>query len=151
MEFLQLWFAIVTLFGITIWGFRHYHIRSLLQRIKDEVRYYHFTFPLTDLYIHLIFPITSEIIRLRSADFPEPQTSQYSSVDTKDPSIDPYHIEPLPSFNWRTTPPLKFRNFKPKYHLTMGKSSLHSSFPPHLPLILPRTNGPHRPHKHNIL
>ncbi|KAL3417988.1 hypothetical protein PVAG01_10998 [Phlyctema vagabunda] len=29
-------------------------------------------------------------------------------------------IIPLSSFNWRTTEPLKFRPFKPKYHLTMG-------------------------------
>ncbi|KAF4626641.1 hypothetical protein G7Y89_g11518 [Cudoniella acicularis] len=32
-------------------------------------------------------------------------------------------IIPLPEFDWRTTEPLKFRNFKAKYHLTMGLSN----------------------------
>jgi hypothetical protein len=60
---------------------------------------------------------------VRSTDLLILQTTQYSAVDIKDASIEPYHIEPLPNFNWRSTPPLKFRNFKPKYHLTMGLSS----------------------------
>ena len=35
---------------------------------------------------------------------------------------EPYHfIAPLPDFDWRNTEPLKFRPFKPKYHLTMGE------------------------------
>lgn len=29
-------------------------------------------------------------------------------------------IVPLPDFNWKTTEPLKFRPFKPRYHITMG-------------------------------
>ncbi|KAL1875516.1 hypothetical protein Plec18167_005452 [Paecilomyces lecythidis] len=33
-------------------------------------------------------------------------------------------IEPLVDFNWETTEPLKFRPFKPKYHLTMGLQTL---------------------------
>ncbi|KAJ9295423.1 hypothetical protein DTO271G3_5879 [Paecilomyces variotii] len=33
-------------------------------------------------------------------------------------------IEPLEDFNWETTEPLKFRPFKPKYHLTMGLQTL---------------------------
>ncbi|KAE8421842.1 hypothetical protein BDV36DRAFT_280415 [Aspergillus pseudocaelatus] len=36
-------------------------------------------------------------------------------------------IEPLPDFNWETTEPLKFRPFKPKYHLTMALSNLDPS------------------------
>lgn len=35
---------------------------------------------------------------------------------------DYFEIIPLPDFDWRTTEPLKFRQFKDKYHLTMGKS-----------------------------
>lgn len=30
-------------------------------------------------------------------------------------------IEPLRSFDWQSTQPLKFRPFKPIYHMTMGK------------------------------
>ena len=39
-------------------------------------------------------------------------------------------IEPLHDFDWESTPPLKLRPFKPKYHLTMGKvqSSLINVF-----------------------
>lgn len=58
-----------------------------------------------------------------STDSFKPQTTIYSTIDSKDVPIDPYHIEPLPNFNWRSTTPLRFRNFKPKYHLTMGLSS----------------------------
>ena len=37
MEFLELWLAIVAFFAVSIWVFRHYHIRPLLRRIKDQV------------------------------------------------------------------------------------------------------------------
>jgi len=30
-------------------------------------------------------------------------------------------IEPLPDFDWKTTEPIKFRPFKPTYHITMGQ------------------------------
>lgn len=30
------------------------------------------------------------------------------------------NIEPLSDFDWASTPPIKIRPFKPKYHLTMG-------------------------------
>lgn len=30
-------------------------------------------------------------------------------------------IEPLTEFDWQSTPPMKLRPFKPKYHLTMGR------------------------------
>ncbi|KAL4897118.1 hypothetical protein BDV59DRAFT_190926 [Aspergillus ambiguus] len=36
-------------------------------------------------------------------------------------------IEPLPDFDWRSTEPLSFRPFKPKYHLTMALSNLDVS------------------------
>ena len=32
-------------------------------------------------------------------------------------------IEPLPDFDWRATPPMKLRPFKPTYNITMGNSS----------------------------
>ena len=32
-------------------------------------------------------------------------------------------IEPLHDFDWSSTPPLKLRPFKPKYHLTMGEEN----------------------------
>ncbi|TVY17487.1 hypothetical protein LARI1_G004528 [Lachnellula arida] len=38
-----------------------------------------------------------------------------------------YEITPLVDFDWRAKEPLKFRNFKPKYHLTMGISNLSLS------------------------
>ncbi|KAL1968326.1 hypothetical protein VTN77DRAFT_1855 [Rasamsonia byssochlamydoides] len=36
-------------------------------------------------------------------------------------------IEPLKNFDWKTTEPLKFRPFKPKYHLTMALETLNPS------------------------
>jgi len=44
------------------------------------------------------------------------------SVSSND-GTDPAKILPLSDFDWRTTPPLKIRPFKPKYHLTMGIDS----------------------------
>ncbi|KAE8448374.1 hypothetical protein EG329_009618 [Mollisiaceae sp. DMI_Dod_QoI] len=46
-------------------------------------------------------------------------------INVKIIDTDPFYITPLPDFNWQTTEPLKFRAFKPKYHLTMGKASPH--------------------------
>jgi hypothetical protein len=34
--------------------------------------------------------------------------------------VEAYEIIPLPDFDWHNTEPLKIRNFKAKYHLTMG-------------------------------
>ncbi|KAE8372345.1 hypothetical protein BDV26DRAFT_297946 [Aspergillus bertholletiae] len=48
-------------------------------------------------------------------------TSHNESQETYPP------IQPLPDFNWETTEPLKFRPFKPKYHLTMALSNLDPS------------------------
>lgn len=36
-------------------------------------------------------------------------------------------VETLHDFDWRKTEPLKFRPFKPKYHLTMGEFLLGGS------------------------
>lgn len=33
-------------------------------------------------------------------------------------------VEPLTSFDWSGQEPLKFRPFKPTYHITMGKNSI---------------------------
>ncbi|KAA8629705.1 hypothetical protein SMACR_12077 [Sordaria macrospora] len=41
-------------------------------------------------------------------------------------------IVPLPDFNWKTTEPLKFRPFKPRYHITMA---LQNSTPSDLIII----------------
>jgi hypothetical protein len=30
-------------------------------------------------------------------------------------------IKPLPDFDWKTTPPLKLRPFKPTFNITMGR------------------------------
>ena len=38
---------------------------------------------------------------------------------------DPYDaIEALPAFDWASTPPIRIRPFKPKYHMTMGNPEL---------------------------
>ncbi|KAH8603144.1 hypothetical protein B0O99DRAFT_647862 [Bisporella sp. PMI_857] len=38
-----------------------------------------------------------------------------------------YAITPLPAFNWQATEPLKFRPFKPVYHVTMGITNISPS------------------------
>jgi hypothetical protein len=44
-----------------------------------------------------------------------------SSVKQEDPFAAYHAIDPLPDFDWESTPPIKIRPFKPKYHLTMGE------------------------------
>ena len=44
-----------------------------------------------------------------------------SSVEQGDPHAAYHAIDPLPDFDWKSTPPIKLRPFKPKYHLTMGE------------------------------
>jgi hypothetical protein len=46
-----------------------------------------------------------------------------SSVKQDDPLAAYHAIDPLPDFDWESTPPIKIRPFKPKYHLTMGERS----------------------------
>jgi hypothetical protein len=48
-----------------------------------------------------------------------------NAAEQEDPLAAYDAIEPLKDFDWKTTPPLKLRPFKPKYHLTMGER--HSS------------------------
>jgi hypothetical protein len=43
-------------------------------------------------------------------------------LDDKCVDTNPFEIIPLPDFRWQKTEPLKFRNFKPQYHLTMSTS-----------------------------
>lgn len=46
---------------------------------------------------------------------------QEQVLNEKTAAVDPYEdIEPLHDFDWRSTPPIKVRPFKPKYHLTMA-------------------------------
>ncbi|CZR51004.1 uncharacterized protein PAC_00879 [Phialocephala subalpina] len=45
---------------------------------------------------------------------------RYDSKSNVKNGDDPFYIKPLPDFDWKTTEPLKFRAFKPKYHLTMA-------------------------------
>jgi hypothetical protein len=44
--------------------------------------------------------------------------------EQEDPLKAYQEIEPLLNFDWKSTPPMKLRPFKPKYHLTMGKKLL---------------------------
>jgi hypothetical protein len=44
-----------------------------------------------------------------------------SGVEQSDPLAAYHAIDPLPDFDWKSTPPIKLRPFKPKYHLTMGE------------------------------
>lgn len=47
--------------------------------------------------------------------------------DGKAETGDPYQdIQPLYDFDWSTTPPIRIRPFKPKYHLTMGMQETRS-------------------------
>jgi hypothetical protein len=48
-----------------------------------------------------------------------------NAAEQEDPLAAYDAIEPLKDFDWKTTPPLKLRPFKPRYHLTMGER--HSS------------------------
>jgi hypothetical protein len=45
---------------------------------------------------------------------------KYVVGDDAKEAADKFEIGPLPDFDWRVTEPLKFRQFKDKYHLTMG-------------------------------
>jgi hypothetical protein len=42
-------------------------------------------------------------------------------VEQDDPFAAYYAINPLSDFDWKSTPPIKIRPFKPRYHLTMGE------------------------------
>ncbi|WPA99291.1 uncharacterized protein RHO25_003908 [Cercospora beticola] len=44
-----------------------------------------------------------------------------SNINTKDPYLD---IQPLPNFDWKSTPPIRNSPLKPKYHLTMALENI---------------------------
>ncbi|KAL2829660.1 hypothetical protein BDW59DRAFT_158838 [Aspergillus cavernicola] len=55
----------------------------------------------------------------------QPELQAQPESESESESYPP--VTPLPNFTWSTTEPAKYRPFKPKYHLTMGISSLDSS------------------------
>ena len=55
------------------------------------------------------------------------QSNEKKDAREQDDPMRAYHdIEPLHDLDWKATPPLKLRPFKPKYHLTMGKDAVDS-------------------------
>lgn len=71
----------------------------------------------------LIFGVSWRGLRKTKRKF---STSQHGTSDIKDndPKEISEEIIPLPDFDWKSTEPLKFRPFKPIYHLTMGLTRL---------------------------
>ncbi|KIW97720.1 uncharacterized protein Z519_01304 [Cladophialophora bantiana CBS 173.52] len=63
----------------------------------------------------------------RTASLTSPQQAAkkvgFENRYLKAPEFPP--IEEQPDFDWEATEPLRFRPFKPKYHLTMGEFALH--------------------------
>jgi hypothetical protein len=58
----------------------------------------------------------------RSTNTANPQLNGEKKAPEQDDPLNAYQdIEPLHDFGWESTPPIKLRPFKPKYHLTMGK------------------------------
>jgi hypothetical protein len=58
----------------------------------------------------------------RNANTAIPQPDGKKNVSEQEDPLKAYQdIEPLHDFDWESTPPMKLRPFKPKYHLTMGK------------------------------
>ena len=51
------------------------------------------------------------------------QNEEENAPEQEDPLKAYQDIEPLYDLDWESTPPMKLRPFKPKYHLTMGKES----------------------------
>jgi hypothetical protein len=60
----------------------------------------------------------------RGANTAIPQQNEEKKAAEREGPLKAYQdIEPLENFDWESTPPMKLRPFKPKYHLTMGKES----------------------------
>ena len=57
----------------------------------------------------------------------EPDEKQHGS-EQEDPLKAYQDLEPLRDFDWESTPPMKLRPFKPKYHLTMGRKLFDQSY-----------------------
>lgn len=61
------------------------------------------------------------ILHHRVAKYAELRSkNEKDAAEQEDPFAAYQAIEPLQDFDWESTPPIKLRPFKPKYHLTMG-------------------------------
>lgn len=58
-----------------------------------------------------------------------------SSLEQEYPLAAYYAISPLSDFDWKSTPPIKLRPFKPNYHLTMGECLNRPPLSPHLSFL----------------
>lgn len=68
------------------------------------------------------------VIHYRGTNTAIHQSYEKKSVsEQKDPLKAYQDIESLHEFDWESTPPMKLRPFKPKYHLTMGKEAVTST------------------------
>ncbi|KAK0119246.1 hypothetical protein ONS96_012305 [Cadophora gregata f. sp. sojae] len=55
------------------------------------------------------------------------QSEKLPASDKINVGTNEFEIQPRPDFDWRSTPPLKIRPFKPVYHLTMAVNTSHIS------------------------
>jgi Protein of unknown function (DUF3445) len=115
---MESWISIVALVAFAILVALWKYITFLKRQEKNEVRDSHAILDIIIISSQLSNCFVKQSHTL--ANFLKIQPGKYSLVESKDATIDPFYIEPLPNFNWHTTTPLKFRNFKPKYHITMG-------------------------------
>jgi hypothetical protein len=96
------------------------------------------------LYVSLVSAIVLWLVyrylqHRRTANEAEASSNDGKNAAEQADSLAAYDaIEPLKDFDWKTTPPLKLRPFKPKYHLTMGER--HSSQYMYLILLTDSTN-----------
>lgn len=61
----------------------------------------------------------------RSTNAAVSQSNETKNASRQEDPLEAYRdIEPLHGFDWESTPPIKLRPFKPKYHLTMGKEAV---------------------------
>jgi len=122
---MEAWVSVVALFAIAIVVALSRQSRFFVRKGKDGVRGCHSIMNITVMSSQYYnpFSFTKKLCcepSLTFANFLKSKPKKYIKIDPEDAITDPFHIEPLPNFNWRTTPPLKFRTFKQKYHLTMG-------------------------------
>lgn len=71
----------------------------------------------------------------RGIDTSIPPSNEKKNASEQDDPLRAYRdIEPLHDFDWESTPPVKLRPFKPKYHLTMGKGAFDATLIYWIPL-----------------
>jgi hypothetical protein len=58
-------------------------------------------------------------LRADDGDVRVPNLSQNDGENSEASTWEP-KIEPLDDFDWKATPPMKLRPFRPTYHITMG-------------------------------